>query len=200
MWRYLVFNVLVAFCLIMSSTACQSVTSQTRATQNSNAAANTNQNSTFQDLWNAYPTYAAPATIGDEYYAVEWLKSDYKDANVVAYIDSKEVLSVGRSDEFTDCVNFSPNTGPGYCSFTMRAEIKELYKGKLRSRTIEYSEYGEGGYIRNREQFLGKQVVFLEKYKSEKDGSIFYQVIENSTRDVDHEVLAKMRKISKFKH
>ncbi|NOT48080.1 MAG: hypothetical protein HOP17_10085 [Acidobacteria bacterium] len=199
MRRYLVSSILAVFCLILSNTACQSVTSQTRTTQNKNSAANTNQNSTFQDRGNAYPIDAVPVTIGEEYYAVGWLKSDYKEADIVAYIDSKEVVSTDRSDEQTDCVNFSRNTGYGYCSFTMRAEIKELYKGKLRSRAIEYSEYGEGRNIKSRDQFLGEQVVFLERHKSAQDGSSIYQVIENSTRDINYKVLEKMRKISKFR-
>ncbi len=134
-----------------------------------------------------------------DFYLEEGLKRDFKEAKVVAYINSKKVLSIGRSDASTDCSNF-PKKEPdfGYCMFTMEAEIKELYKGKLSLETLVYSEYGEAGLIQNKEQFLGEQVVFLEAEKG-TDGRIYYQVIENSTRDIKQSVLEKMRRIAKYK-
>jgi hypothetical protein len=128
---------------------------------------------------------------------IESLRRDYNEAAIVAYVRSTEVLSVGSSDEQTDCVNFGSNRGPGYCSFTMKATVVELYKGKFRSNFIEYAEYGEARLISNRDVFLGEQIVFLESFKNPKTKRVSYQVIENSSLAIEDDLLKKMRSISK---
>ena len=139
-------------------------------------------------------TAPKPSAIVDNggYTSESFLRSDYRQSAVVAYVDVKEIIGVDASDSETDCRNF---TGVGYCSFLLRAEIVELYKGKIKTRTIEFSEGGEAQAMRNKERYLGERVVFLEKFVD--DGKTHYQTIENSTRDARPHVLEKMRRIAK---
>ena len=45
--------------------------------------------------------------------------------------------------------------------------------------------------------FLGEQVVFLKRFKDSKTNRVLYDVIENSSLDIDDGLLTKMRSISK---
>jgi len=141
----------------------------------------------------------SPVPDNSDYYGKEMLRSDLRQADIVAYVDSREIISVVPSDEKTDCTNFDSNTGPGYCGFVIKSEIKELYKGKLSSDTIEYFEYREATAIKSKEHYLGPQIIFLERFENEKTKKTYYQVIENSTRRIDNNVISKMREISKYK-
>ncbi len=132
------------------------------------------------------------AEIYDEsdFYKAEFLKSDLEQTDIVAYINVKQIISAGASDYKTDCVNL---TGPGYCSFRLIAEIKELYKGNINLKTIEYYEYGEAESIKNKDSFLGERVVFLQKIPDSEKGAL--QTLDNSTRLIKFNVVEKMRKI-----
>ena len=127
-----------------------------------------------------------------EYFSVKFLKSDYEQADIVVYVDVKEVISAGASDNQTDCVNF---TGIGYCSFLLKAQVKEIYKGGIKTKTIDFYTYGEAELIGRKERYLGESVVFLEKFND--SGKIRLQVIENSIRWIEYDVLKKMRQIAK---
>ena len=134
-----------------------------------------------------------------DYYRRDFLLSDFHQADVVAYVDSREIISVVPSDDRTDCTNLGSYTGLGYCGFIIQAKIRELYKGKISSETIEYFEYGEAALIKSKARFLGPQVVFLQEFEDEKSKKVSYQAIENSTRRIEYDVISKMRKISKYK-
>ncbi len=126
------------------------------------------------------------------YFDINLLKSDYEQAFIVAYVDVREIISVGSSDDKTDCVNF---TGIGYCSFRVRAVVKEVFKGKIRTKKIEFSEGGEARLIGNKERFLGEKMIFLETFTD--SGKTYLQTIENSTRRIEYGIVEKMRKIAK---
>jgi len=128
------------------------------------------------------------------YFSSDFLRSDYRQAGIVAYVSVKEIISTGRSDDQTDCVNF---TGIGYCSFLVRAEVKELYKGNAATKMIEFSEGGEAKLIKSKDRFLGEKVVFLEKFV--ENGKTYWQTIENSTRPIEQDVLETMRQIAREK-
>ena len=130
----------------------------------------------------------------DGYWSYDFLESDYRQSDLVAYVHVKEIVSVGSSDDKTDCVNF---TGVGYCGFRVRAEVKEVYKGRISTKTIEFTETGEAQLIKSKDRFLGEKVVFLEK--GVIDGKTYWQPIENSTRTIEFSVLEKMRLIARKK-
>lgn len=124
----------------------------------------------------------------------DFLASDLKQVDVAAYVDIKEVISVASSDKETDCENFK---GIGYCSILLRAEIKELYKGEIKTKTLEFFESGEAQSIRSKKQFLGERLIFLEKFR--EGDKTYLQTLENSTRRIEGDILKKMQKIARGK-
>lgn len=56
----------------------------------------------------------------DGYWSYDFLESDYRQSDFVAYVHVKEIVSVSSSDDKTDCINF---TGIGYCAFRVRAAL-----------------------------------------------------------------------------
>lgn len=118
------------------------------------------------------------------------LKYDYKHAAVVAYVDVKErtlVDSIGSDD----CEN---DKGNGYCLYRLKGELKELYRGKIRAREIEFYESPDADYPKK--YLLGEKIIFLNwgKKKPEKKKELF--ALENSTRSIEHDALRRMRKIA----
>jgi hypothetical protein len=180
--RLLVWGSVIA--IVALNSGCQQASSQQKDQRNAN----------LEVGLTPLPTLPIVNTDNSNFYSMEVLREVFREAHIVAYIDSKEVISIGRSDVYTNCSTFPQKEG-GYCSFTMRAEIKELFKGKVQSSTLLYSEYGEAPLIRSKDQYLGQQVVFLERFRER--GETFYQVIENSSRDIEHDILAKLRLIAK---
>jgi hypothetical protein len=126
--------------------------------------------------------------------SLEFLRSDFKQVDVAAYVEVREIVSIGRSDEKTDCENF---TGRGYCTFLLRAEVKELYKGKLKTSAIEFYEGAEAQLVRSRDRFLGERVIFLKKFT--EGGKTHFQTLDNSTRYIEDSILEKMRRIAAVK-
>lgn len=116
------------------------------------------------------------------------LRGDLRIADVAAYVAVKEIKFADRSDDKTDCEN---NTRGGYCSYLLRAEIKELFKGKIESKTLEFYIGTEATYPKK--GLLGERIVFLVWNEDEKDKPKHLSAIENSTRPAD--VLAAMRKV-----
>lgn len=81
MRQFLFLGFVPLFCLLLSSTACQTASSQTQTSQNSNSVTK------FEDLWNAYPKERERIVITDysDHFAMKWLRRDYRIADVVAH-------------------------------------------------------------------------------------------------------------------
>lgn len=134
---------------------------------------------------------------GDEdgFYAAKILESDYRQADVVAYVNVKErklVDSIGTGK--ADCEN---DKGTGYCLYLLKAELKEIYKGKSSTTEIEFYTSPDADYPK--EKLMGERVVFLNRGTSGDKKKKQLHTIENSTRWIEHEVLEKMRKIARKK-
>ncbi len=118
------------------------------------------------------------------------LKYDYRQVAVVAYVDVKKrtlVDSIGSSD----CEN---DKGTGYCLYRLKAELKELYKDKIRAREIEFYTSPDADYPKK--YLMGEKTVFLNwgKRKSKKKKELF--TLENSSRSIEHNLLKLIRKIA----
>ncbi len=119
---------------------------------------------------------------------IMWLRSDLKVADVVVFVDVK-IVKFADSTAAADCEN---NTGNGYCSYLLMVEVKEIFKGKIESRTLEFYIGAEATYPKR--NFLGERIYFLVWSEEEKDKSKRLFSIENSTRPID--ALKTMRKIT----
>jgi hypothetical protein len=126
-----------------------------------------------------------------EFNSLETLRSDMKMSNVTAYVDVKKLKLVDSMGS-GDC---EKNTGAGYCLYELEADVKEIFKGKIKTKTINFFTGPDADYPK--ERLMGEQVVFLIWNKPEKGKTAKLSTIENSTRKTD--VLAKMRKIVKQK-
>lgn len=123
-----------------------------------------------------------------------WLRSNFRSdlrtADVAAYVNVKEIKPAGRSDAGTDCEN---NSRGGYCSYLLIAEIKELFKGDVKTKTLEFYTGTESGYPQK--GLLGEKIVFLVWNENEKDRTKSLGTIENSSFPVKDRVLEIIRKI-----
>jgi hypothetical protein len=121
----------------------------------------------------------------------QMLRSDMKMSSIVAYVDVKK-LKLADSMGSGDC---EKNTGSGYCLYELEADVKEVFKGKIKTKTVKFFVSPDADYPK--ERLMGEQVVFLTWNKPEKGKTARLSTIENSTRKTD--ALAKMRKIVKQK-
>lgn len=131
-----------------------------------------------------------------DFYQSATLKSDFKEVDVVAYVDIKERKledSIGSGDCETD-------KGAGYCLYRLKAEVKEVFKGKIGGKTIEFYASPDMDYPKK--HLLGERVVFLNLQWSENnpDKKKTLGALENSTRWIKYDILKKMRKIAKEKN
>jgi hypothetical protein len=126
----------------------------------------------------------------DDQYTRDGLRPDIRIADVVAYVDVKEAKNTGRDVEATDCEN---KGGPGgYCFYELTAEVKEVFKGKVETKSLEFGASADSSY--EKENFLGERVVFLiSTDDQDKEGSLLQ--MENSSRSIEHNVLEKIRAI-----
>lgn len=129
-----------------------------------------------------------------QFYRMEMLKSDFKQVNVVAYVDVKErtlVDSIGNGDCESD-------KGTGYCLYRLKAEVKEVYKGSITEKTIEFYESPDTDYPKN--NLMGEKVVFLQWNEENANKERRLGAMENSTRAIEYDILKKMRKLAKKKN
>jgi hypothetical protein len=120
-------------------------------------------------------------------HSADMLRKDLKLADVVAYVDIKErklVDFIGNAD----CEN---DKGTGYCLYRLTAEVKQIFKGDIKTKTIEFYESPDAGYPKK--YLMGEKIVFLIWNENEETKTKSLGTIENSTRSVS--ALAKMRKI-----
>jgi len=76
------------------------------------------------------------------YYSAEFLKSDFKQVEVVLYVNVK-------SRELVDQIgggNCEQNKGPGNCLYLLKAEVKEIYKGKVKRENFNFYQTTDADY------------------------------------------------------
>lgn len=143
----------------------------------------------------------APETVFSQTEDKEWdaqeteiLKSDYKQVDAVLYVDVKEIElinSIGTG-------NCKDTSGGGYCLYRLKAEVKEVFKGKIRRENFEFYTVIEAS-LGKKDFLLGEKIVFLDWSKNFPDKKRHLGTLENSTRAVKGNMLEKMRKIAKKK-
>jgi hypothetical protein len=122
------------------------------------------------------------------------LKSEFKQVAVVAYVDVKEralIDSIGNGDCESD-------KGGGSCLYRLKAELKEIYKGKIRTKEIIFYTSLDADYPKK--NLLGEKVVFLNWRKRDSEKKKELYTLENSTRSMEHNILKRIRKIAGKKY
>lgn len=128
------------------------------------------------------------------FFSTGFLKSDYKQVDVVVHVNVKEyelVDSIGKGD----C---KENSGSGYCLYRLKADVKEVFKGKINKENFEFYMVLEASTSR-KDFLLGEKLVFLERSDNFPDKKMGLGTLENSTRPIQNGVLEKMRKIARKK-
>lgn len=129
-----------------------------------------------------------------EFYQMDFLRSDFKQVSAVVYVNVK-------SRELVDQIGqggCEQNTGTGYCLYRLNAEVKEVFKGKVRKGDFQFYTTTDADY-QNKDSLLGEKVVFLNWSDNYPDQKMSLGTLENSTRSIEYNVLAKIRKIAKEK-
>lgn len=121
----------------------------------------------------------------------EILKGDYKQVAVVLHVDVK-TLELVDSIGAGNCREIS---GGGYCLYRLKAEVKEVYKGKINRKNFEFYTVIEAS-TGNKDFLLGEKVVFLQWSGNYPDKKKHLGTLENSTRAVKGNILEKMRRIA----
>jgi hypothetical protein len=124
------------------------------------------------------------------FYQTEMLKSDYEQSAIVAYVDITErnlVNFIGSGD----CES---RKGKGYCLYRLKANVKQVYKGEIAGKTIEFYVSPDADYAKK--HLMGEKVVFLNWSETGNDGKRNLSAMENSMRSIENDVLKKMSKIA----
>lgn len=129
-----------------------------------------------------------------DFYQYNFLKSDFNQVQAVVYVNVKSRELVDQIGE-GGC---EQNTGKGYCLYRLKAEVKEVFKGKIVKENFEFYTIVDADY-RNKDSLLGEKVVFLNWSDNYPDKKMSLGTIENSTRSIEHNILKNMRKIAKKK-
>jgi hypothetical protein len=125
--------------------------------------------------------------------STEFLRSDYRQVKVVLHVNvtSYELVdSLGNK-------NCKENTG-GYCLYRLKADVKEIFKGKIKKENFAFYTVLEGS-SNSKDFLLGEKLVFLNWSTNYPDKKRALGTMENSTRPIETGVLQKMRKIAKKK-
>lgn len=125
------------------------------------------------------------------FYGADALRGDLKQVNAVVHVNVtglKIIDSMGSG-------NCETNKGAGYCLYELTGEVKEVFKGKIGPKILKFYIAPDADYPK--ERLLGEQVVFLNKNVVEKTKSSKFVTLENSTRKIEFDVIAKLRKIKK---
>ena len=127
-----------------------------------------------------------------QFYSAKSLKSDLNQVTAVVYV---KILSRELADKIGkgDC---EEGTGTGYCLYRLKAELIEVFKGKIETKTFEFYTVTDLDYG-NKDLLLGEKVVFLNQSDNYPDKKMSFGTLENSTRSIKYNVLAKLRKVSK---
>jgi hypothetical protein len=189
--RRILFAIIFSTLLFSAVIPYQNVYSQTKKSKKQKKSQEKKKTPDFSKIWENYGNVPLDGEIDDsDQYSYKWLCLDMRMVDVVAYINVKEVKYSGRDSESTDCEN---NKGGGYCFYNLIAEVKEIYKGKIENKSIELSASADATY--SPKYFLGEQVVFLDWSEGEDKKKYLVTNLENSSREIKHNVLEKLRNI-----
>jgi hypothetical protein len=118
----------------------------------------------------------------DDFPSLAYLRSDYKSVVIVAHVRLREAEITGRIG--------------GYENWRVLCEVLEPFKGKfLKGEVIEYFHGAEAGF--KPDYFTGEKIVFLLADYDNKQKSVRYSVLENSTLPVTPDRLKKLRVIKR---
>lgn len=120
-------------------------------------------------------------------YSMGGLRNDLRISDVVVYVDIKQKKLVDHT-EGADCEN---DRGAGYCAYRLTADVKEVFKGDVQTKQIEFIQTSDAGYPKK--YFMGEKVIFLEWSEPDQGETKALVTLENSTRSVDNRVLEQMR-------
>ena len=125
----------------------------------------------------SFTTFTALALDHDDGPPLDYLKSNYKAAAVVAHVRVLDASSVNKVG--------------GYENWQINAVVVESFKGSLgKGAEIKYLEPTESGF--KKERFLGEKIIFL-KNKNFKDKKHHYTAIENSTVPTTKNVIKNLK-------
>jgi len=118
-----------------------------------------------------------PLDNNDSYNSAGALRADLKAADVVLYVN---VLSRELADQI-GAGGCEQNTGAGYCLYRLKAEVREVFKGKVEKENFEFYTTTDADY-KHKDWLLGEHVVFLTRSDNYPDKKMSLGTIENSTR------------------
>ena len=128
----------------------------------------------------------------DGFYSEKFLKNDFRQVAAVIYVNVREGKLVDSTG--AECENDSSRN---LCQYLLTADVKEVFKGRIKAKTIEFYTNPDAGYPK--EKLLGEKVLFLNRGKDKTSKKMTYNAMENSTRSIEQNVLEKLRKIAKKK-
>ena len=113
--------------------------------------------------------------------SLSYLRSDYKAVSVVAHVRIQQAAITNRVG--------------GYENWKINAVVIESFKGTLKKGdAFEYFHGAEAGF--KQEYFSGEKIVFLLSER-DKQRTLHYSVLENSTLPYTKERVAKLRTIQR---
>jgi hypothetical protein len=125
-------------------------------------------------------TAASAQNDDDNWPAISYLRSDYRQVSVVARVNVRTAEIVNRIS--------------GYEDWHLVGDVIEPFKGKFRKGDpLDFYHGAEKGF--RRELFLGDKIVFLERNYVEKEKRWVWAVLENSTLPYNSDRAQKLRVI-----
>jgi hypothetical protein len=110
---------------------------------------------------------------------LSYLRRDYREVAVVLHVRAERAEVTYRIG--------------GYETWTVNAVVLESFKGKFtKGDAIVYGHGAESGF--EQEWFLGEKIIFLLAER-DKDRTVVYSVLENSTLDYNKDRVRKLRSI-----
>jgi hypothetical protein len=191
--RKILFALIFSIFLVFPFFSFQNVSSQTQKSGDKKNNSDTSEASVNTDpaRETSDPILKDEDLEDSDHYSYKWLRNDMRVSDVVAYVDIKEVQYSDRSGDTADCEN---NKGGGYCFYRLKAEVKEVYKGKIETKTLELGASADASYPKK--HFLGEQIVFLLWGEEDENKQRYLSKLENSSRYIKGNVLEKMRNIA----
>ena len=129
----------------------------------------------------------------NDFYSSSLLKCDFNEVDAVVHVRIKNFELVDQIGG--DCEN---GKGAGYCLYRLKAEVKEIFKGKIVTENFEFYTVVEPS-LRTKNFLSGEKVVFLNWSDNYPDKKMSLGTMENSTRSIENGVIKKLRKIAKKK-
>jgi hypothetical protein len=122
----------------------------------------------------------------NEYYSYDYLKNDFDQVAVVAFVDVQEIKAVGSIGD----------KDAGYVRYLIRCQVIEPFKGAIKSnQALAYYSVAEKGY--KPDNYRGKKIVFLSSLFDKKKKDWVLSELENSARPASKEISKRMRRIKR---